>query len=810
MSYIYKYIIPADCILFLACLLGIHQISLKAYLPFSVAAKSNGIVVTDAPAHLYIKPGDKLIAINGIAISSREQIEVYLDGKNTGDIVTAQILNNHGIQNVSFSLAYFYPASYKFIALAVGILFFLISVFVLLKSGNRRQALAFHNVTVSAAVIIMTTWGNYNSHPAVSGHIIRTLFHAAYTLAPALFLHLTLIFPTDRMQKSVTISAYLLSAILFTALNIQFMTMTGNYSAETSAGYIRWFNYARYYIILCVLLSIVIFAKTYNDLSSEADRKKLKWILLGFILGPVSFVLFWVLPQSITTYGLLPEEAVLLLMSAIPITFGIAIVKYHLYDIDLIINRGIVYTIALSLLTALYAAAVFAAASVISSRYIFISTLAAVIMALVFQPVKTRTQKLVDRKFFRVRYNFREAIRSAFRLLQTSNSIPDLAETLLSETCKLIPVKNAAVFSYNRYGRYLSMVSHRDFPVFSHHNISLSFQSSGILESLPAAAGNSGIPLRTFHCPELEKRNIALIFPISAGGEMLGLLTIGSKKSGDKYYAEDFDLLIQLCSETAVSWERIILQESIICERLEKNRLKELNQMKSFFVSSVSHEFKTPLTSIKLFSELIGKEHHIENRDKYLSIIRGESDRLSQMLDNVLDLTRIERGTKHYSFTYCDLNSIVKSALDIMEYQLVMHGFQVHKIFSFQSPAIMADSDAVTECIVNLISNAIKYSAGEKVICIETCSSAGEYLLTVEDHGIGIHADELEKIFEPYYRSCHDVNGVIPGTGLGLAIVKHTMDAHQGSIRIKSELDKGTAITLVFPTGNTVNQEQDK
>lgn len=813
MSYIYKYIIPADCILFLACLLGIYQISLKAYLPFSVAGGDNGIAVIDTPAGLSIKPGDKLIAIDGIAISSREQIEVYLDSKNTGENITAKIRNSFGSRNISLSLVHFYPVYYKFMALAAGILFFLISVFVLLKSASRRQALAFHNVTVSAAVIIMTTWGNYNTYPEGSGYAVRFLFHTAYALAPTLFLHFTLIFPTDRMRKPLIISAYMVSAMLLTALNIQFMNMSGSYSAETSAEYIRWFNYARYYIILCVLLSIVIFAKTYNGLSSEADRKKLKWILLGFILGPVSFVLLWVLPQSITTYGLMPEEAVLILMSAIPITFGIAIVKYHLYDIDLIINRSIVYTIALSLLTILYAAIVFAAAYVISSRYIFISTLAAVIMALVFQPVKTKTQKLVDKKFFRVRYNFREAIGSAFRLLQSSNSIPDLAETLLTETGKLIPVRNAAFFSYNRYGNYICLISHRNFPLFACHKIFLSTQSAGFLESLPVAAGNSTeheVPVRAFHCPALEKRNIALVFPVTASGELLGLLTTGSKKSGDKYYVEDYDLLIQLCSETAVSWERIMLQESIIRERLEKNRLKELNQMKSFFVSSVSHEFKTPLTSIRLFSELIGKDHHIENRDRYLSIIRGESDRLSQMLDNVLDLTRIERGIKQYSFKFCDLNNIVKSALEIMEYQLIMHGFQVHKIYSFQNPVIMADSDAVTECIVNLISNTIKYSADEKVLCVETRSSAGEHLLIIEDHGIGIHADELEKIFEPYYRSSHDENGVIPGTGLGLAIVKHTMDAHHGSIRIKSELDKGTTITLVFPAGNMINREQSK
>ncbi len=281
---------------------------------------------------------------------------------------------------------------------------------------------------------------------------------------------------------------------------------------------------------------------------------------------------------------------------------------------------------------------------------------------------------------------------------------------------------------------------------------------------------------------------------------------MGKKKSGNRYYKEDFDLLNQLSNESAQAIERIQLQEKIILDRLEKEKLEELNRLKSYFVSSVSHEFKTPLTSIRIFTELLENNGH--NNDSsftnYLKIIRGESDRLGRMIDNVLDIVKIERGIKKYKFSDIDLNETIDEAVRIMEYQFKMNNFILNKNLIKRKLPIWADKDVTVECIVNLLSNAMKYSRDEREISINTNVLDSYCMIEVKDKGIGISEDDKKRIFEPYFRSEDKEAQRVAGTGLGLSIVKHAMDNHNGKIQIESRLNAGTSFKLLFPLKSDV------
>jgi len=270
------------------------------------------------------------------------------------------------------------------------------------------------------------------------------------------------------------------------------------------------------------------------------------------------------------------------------------------------------------------------------------------------------------------------------------------------------------------------------------------------------------------------------------------------------FFAEDLDLLNQIVNETGSAIEKILLRENVINERLKKEKLEEINQLKSLFVSNVSHEFKTPLTSIKIFSELLEDSGDITSRKHldYLKIINGESDRLSRMIENVLDIVKIEKGIKEYHFTEVNFNDLVTEALKIMEYQLKIQKFIVFTHFFEFQENIFADKDAIIECIVNLLSNSIKYSRDIKEINISTFSQDNRQIVCIEDKGIGIRLEDINKIFEPYFRAKDEETQRIPGTGLGLAIIKHIMEAHNANIEIKSEVQKGTCLKLIFRVGN--------
>ncbi|RJP70978.1 MAG: hypothetical protein C4539_05525 [Ignavibacteriales bacterium] len=799
-----KLLLAFDIFLFLVCLSGIYHIYLKADLPFSIYESDSHLFIDKQIFNSPLNHDDRIVSIDNYKFVSREHIEIYLDGKNIGDMVKISVERYNRQFDFFVNLIPFYTTFYLLIVLLVGVLFFLIAVIVLYKAENLQQAYTFHNVVICTAAIIMTTWGNHQVKPEWLGHLTRYVFHAAYTFAPALFLHFTLVFPTNRLRSIYIIPFYLLSLALTIILSIVFIPLSNINDISYSLVYIRYFNYTRIFVVISVLLAILIFILTYRKLRSDIDKKKLKWVLLGFIAGPVSFIVLWVIPQAITTNGLIPEEFILILMSAIPVTFGIAIVKYHLYDIDLIINRGVVYVIVISFLIVLYVSIIVGITYLVSVGPAFSSVLAAVLIALIFQPLKKYVQDFVDKKFFRIHYDFRKAINDTFKAIQTSTSISELADRIITEVNKLIPAEKIGIFTFNKHDNSLTIIRQINLPGFDRHKIFLTPKSVEELRINPIATFNSveaGIPVQISEAKSLNKRNIALIFPVNVLGELVAVELMGKKKSGNRYYKEDFDLLNQLSNESAQAIERIQLQEKIILDRLEKEKLEELNRLKSYFVSSVSHEFKTPLTSIRIFTERL--ENNECNTDpkfsNHLKIIQGESDRLSRMIDNVLDLVKIERGIKNYRFTETDLNVIVEDSLRIMEYQLQMQKFTVNKNLVDKRLPVTADKDSIIECVVNIISNAMKYSRDEKEITIETDFSDSFVLVRIKDKGIGINQNDKEKIFEPYFRSEDKEARRVAGTGLGLAIVKHAMDFHHGRIEIESELNKGTSFSLLFP-----------
>jgi len=287
----------------------------------------------------------------------------------------------------------------------------------------------------------------------------------------------------------------------------------------------------------------------------------------------------------------------------------------------------------------------------------------------------------------------------------------------------------------------------------------------------------------------------------SSEGVIHGFIVLGAKKSGTKFTVEDIDLLNAVVGRAAASIDRIKLQEELILERIESERLDELNRMKSYFISSVSHDMKTPLTSIKMFAELLQSSSEIqsEKSKEYLEIIDGESSRLSRLIDNVLDFSKIEKGIKQYRFESIDLNEVVLNTLKLMQFQFKLHQFKVESKLFEDELIIYADKDAVEEVLINLISNSLKYSRERKIIRISTNDQNGFIALCIEDEGIGIDKNDLDNIFNPFFRIASKESHGSGGAGLGLSIIKHIMEAHNGKIEVYSEQGVGSRFTMLFP-----------
>lgn len=226
-----------------------------------------------------------------------------------------------------------------------------------------------------------------------------------------------------------------------------------------------------------------------------------------------------------------------------------------------------------------------------------------------------------------------------------------------------------------------------------------------------------------------------------------------------------------------------------------------LAELKSNFVASVSHELKTPLALIQLFAETLelGRVRTLDRAKEYYGIINAEARKLAGLIDNILDLSRLESGFEPYKLEPVNLSDIIRSTLSDFEPQFQHNQFAVTVTLDRAPLIVLADAEAVGVALRNLLSNALKYSAAQRVIAVESRGADGYAHVRIKDRGRGIPVREHRKIFQKFYRVESASDDRPSGTGLGLAIVEQVMRAHGGRVRVDSEPGRGSVFTLTFP-----------
>jgi signal transduction histidine kinase len=234
-------------------------------------------------------------------------------------------------------------------------------------------------------------------------------------------------------------------------------------------------------------------------------------------------------------------------------------------------------------------------------------------------------------------------------------------------------------------------------------------------------------------------------------------------------------------------------------------REMKLARLKSDFVANVSHELRTPLALIRLYAETLelGRLNAQEKYKEYFRIIREESERLTALINNILDFSRIEAGRKEYDFKETNLSELVRTTLDSYRFQIEQNGFAFEENISCDIPPVNVDREAIARSLLNLVNNALKYSKDQKYIGVSLYRSNGSVKLEVQDRGIGIAAAEQDKIFEKFYRCGDPLVHNTKGSGLGLSLVRHIAQAHGGNVSVESIPDKGSKFTIALPIAAT-------
>ncbi|MTI40202.1 sensor histidine kinase [Fulvivirga lutimaris] len=226
----------------------------------------------------------------------------------------------------------------------------------------------------------------------------------------------------------------------------------------------------------------------------------------------------------------------------------------------------------------------------------------------------------------------------------------------------------------------------------------------------------------------------------------------------------------------------------------------QLAQNKSEFISNVSHEIRTPLALISMFAETLemGRVPSEEKKNEYYSIISKETQRLTNIVNKILNFSQMDASKKELNFKPMSLTELVNEVLNTYEFHLQQQGFTLIS-HTDEEVAINGDKESIMEVVINLIDNAIKYSENDKQIEVAISQSQGFALLSVKDSGVGIPKNIQKQIFEKFYRAPTGDLAKKQGTGLGLALVKQIVDLHRGKIEVKSDEGKGSTFIIHLP-----------
>lgn len=252
----------------------------------------------------------------------------------------------------------------------------------------------------------------------------------------------------------------------------------------------------------------------------------------------------------------------------------------------------------------------------------------------------------------------------------------------------------------------------------------------------------------------------------------------------------------------------IVLLAGLACYAMARGVLREAaaGQLQSDFVSAVSHEFRSPLTTLRQLTELLaeGRIHEESRQRRYFSVLQQETSRLHQLVENLIDFGRMDAGHGQYKFELLDFSGLVQEGIEEYQRQAGANGHNIEIHCDHSRLLIDADREALRRVVRNLLENAVKYSPEAKTVWVETGCERHAAILRVRDEGIGIPPEEKSRIFEKFVRGEAAKKACIPGTGIGLAMVKEIVTVHHGELDLSSEVGHGSTFSVRLPLSNTV------
>ncbi len=686
---------------------------------------------------------------------------------------------------------------------------------------------------LSAVLSVANIVSLHQSTPESTLHYARLSISAATLYCYFLFLTVHT-FPSKRIRLKSwqLILATLLSGIVLlltqTPYVFQSVTGIGEASSPVPGPAIPLFALVNgFYIVSAIYLLV-----TRHRAATGSLRAQLQYLLLGIatssVLIFVTDFIFVILLKTTALLSLLPLYTLLFVLAT-----AYAILTHHLFDIRVIIKRTVLYsglvlfTLTIYSLVLLLMGSFLGGGQTFQLRSFLPNAIAAILIAFGFEPIRKYLNTATDSLFFKSEYEQQAVLRTLSQKLNNVIALDEALEIVMQTIVKNLHLRHAATFVFQPgENGELAIKRIKQIGYASSSKVSLNdtefvvpffAENAGVLQTedliaqlekeddtmrhlakqgasrrpKEASALIRGHAVKQAVLRRLQAMDVAVTIPLRLGQQPIGVIFLSDKLSGDPFFPDDI-VLLGTVGDQAIS-------------SIQKAKLYEGDQMKSEFVSIASHELLTPISAIEGYLSMILEENlgHIDGQAReYLSKVYTSAKRLSMLIKDLLSVSRIESGQLRIEAQQLDIAKMINDTADQLRF-MAQDKKLVLKVELPEKglPPVWADPDRTMQILINLVSNAIKYSnSGSVVIAATLVSHPHPHVnVSVSDTGIGMTKQQQAHLFEKFYRvDSPETTGII-GTGLGLYITKSILEIMGGSINLKSAPGKGSTFSFTLP-----------
>ena len=537
----------------------------------------------------------------------------------------------------------------------------------------------------------------------------------------------------------------------------------------------------------------------FQRLDQEREREQVKWLLWGIAMGATPYVFLHALPTALGRTPLLPVEVARMFSIVIPVAMSFVVIRHKFLDVDIIIRRSLLYVLMATMMVGIYALIGIFIGQRVEERWPatgpFVPIVATIIAAMLFSPTRQGIARLIDRVFFKIRYNHAQALmvlRGEFREVEEQQQIVDRLAAFLAG--HLGPNTSFVALEHRKQLLVAGVADRDDAP----------------RGALPDGVRQMAMPGMTAR-PDLEtdgfpqswqERGYVLAQAIDAEGERFGHLLLGEKSTGRSYVAEDLDLLAAACREAALCAHRLNLKQDFVDEVVARHNVEEMNRFRTEFFAQFAHDLRSPLTSINwaarnLLDGIVGEVSLPQA--SYLVGIESSARQLVRLVNNLLETTRMESGLPEVELSRIDLTATVEESVAKLRATAAVKDLEL--VVQSPGPAtVFGNAEKLLEVADNLLENAIRYAPPETRIDIAISTTDEATTFVVEDRGPGLDPEDIDAIFEPYRQGAASPHSTQQGFGLGLFVVKSWVERMGGEVRVGNRKGGGARFSIVLPT----------